>query len=160
MNKIVPGSFVDKLIARYLMIPVKKYSTNVNSALILISRFVGETPSGFSINFMKQLNSQHCRVTLFRHDKNYMAESGYLPMTICLLFINSWCDGLKHYSFEFLKLRWEQAKTFMQFYEYNNDYVELNQDQEELYQFYHDFHELFEKLSDEQIKALIEYANQ
>lgn len=158
MNKIVQGPFLDCLISDYLKIPYKNYSTNASEALILLSKLVDDTPSGFSINFIKQLNSQNCKVSLFRRNINYEAESGYLPMSICLLFINSWSKHLRFYSFEFLKLQWEKYQI-IQLKE--NEGLELTDEEIDLSgEFHSDFPELFNNLSDNQIEALVEYANQ
>src|SRR5882672_4696059 len=109
-NKIVPGPFVDKMISTYLKIESKSYSTKATDALILLSKFTLETSSSFTINYENHLNYQSCKVTLNFRNNNYTAESGYLPMTICLLFINSWSKPLKFYSFEFLKIKYEKYK--------------------------------------------------
>lgn len=154
MNKIIPGPFVDKLISDYLKIPKKKYSTNANSAMSLLARYANAAPCHFSINFNKQLNTQNCEVTLSNGRDNYHAKDGYLPMTICLLFINSWCEGLKNYSFEFFKMKWENAKNL----DLQINWTKMDEELDELEQFYHDFEHLFNNLNDIQIKALIDYA--
>lgn len=157
-NKIVPGPFVDKLISDYLKIPKKKYSTIASSAMSLLARYANATPCHFSINFNKQLNTQNCEVTLSNGRNNYHAKDGYLPMTICLLFINSWCEGLKNYSFEFFKMKWEKAKHIKIVLEKYDIHELATEKDEELEQFYHDFEHLFNNLNDTQIKALINYA--
>lgn len=158
MNKIAPGAYVDKMISAYLQIPKKKYSTNAKSALELISKFVNEEPSGFSIQFQKQLNSQSCKVTLNRRSIDYYAEGGYLPMTICLLFINSWSKPLKFYSFEFLKLQHGKYKILQELAnEYGYD--SLSDEQNEILNMHPDIDILFQKLSEDQIRSLVDYAN-
>lgn len=157
-NKIVPGPFVNEMISKYLGIPKDHYSTKVDAALNLLAMFTNETPCSFTINFQKQLNFQSCQVTLNRSNNDYKAESGYLPMTICLLFINSWSKPLKFYSFECLKKKYERYKAIQNMIDEEGYIDELLEEESEL-DFHPDIPELFEKFSDEQIEALVEYEN-
>jgi hypothetical protein len=148
-NEIKPGPFVDKLIAKYLNLSRKKYSTNASSAFILLSKFVDQNPCGFNIDFKKQLNFQFCKVTLNTYNKDYEASDGYLPMAICLLFINSWAKPLKYYNYEFLKAEYELYKQSLE----SEEVIDL---EDELHP---DIPELFRLLNEDQIKALVKYAN-
>jgi hypothetical protein len=157
VKNIEPGPFVDKLIAQYLNLSRKKYSTNAASALVLLSKFVGETPSGFNIEFKKQINMQYCKVTLNRQNQDYEAVDGYLPMAICLLFINSWAKPLKLYSYEFLEMRYEH---YLEAKEKEDKGEFLTEDDEEVLSTLHyDIPELMKNLSEDQVRALVKYAN-
>ena len=160
-SNIEPGPFVDKLVAKYLGVKRKKYSTNANSAMTLLSQFINETPCGFSISFQKQLNSQSCKVTLNKWNMDYEASGGYLPMTICLLFINSWAKNLRHYSYEFLKLKYKVYLKATEKREELGYYEDDNFTDEELdaLNLHPDIPILFQKLTDIEIKSLVEYAN-
>lgn len=155
--RIEPGPFVDKLVAKYLNIPVRKYSTNAKEALVLLSKLIDRTPSGFSINFLKQINSQSCKITLFSNQRSYTSDSGYLPMGICLLLINSWCEPLRNYNLTFLRMQYEKH-LFIQdkIDEYGYDSLTA---EEEDFHLHPDIPELFQKLSDRELEALIKYAN-
>ena len=156
-TRIEPGPFVDKLVSKYLGVKRKKYSTNANSAMTLLSQFINDTPCGFSISFQKQLNSQSCKVTLNKWNTDYEASGGYLPMTICLLFINSWSKNLRYYSYEFLKLKYELYSELTSEDDYN--WASLTDEQEDILNLHPDIPPLFATLSEEQIRALVEYAN-
>lgn len=156
--RIEPGRFVDRLVAKYLNIPVKKYSTSAKESLILLSKLIDRTPSGFSINFMKQINSQHCKITLFSDQRSYSADSGYLPMGICLLFINSWVEPLRNYNLTFLKMQYEKHLYIQERID-KYGFESLTEEEEEFH-LHPDITILFQKLSDAEIEALIKYANQ
>jgi hypothetical protein len=157
VNEIVPGPFVDKLISKYLNLSRKKYSTNASDAFILLSKFVSQNPCGFNIDFKKQLNFQFCKVTLNTFNNDYQAEDGYLPMAICLLFINSWAKPLKHYSYEFLKLHYDKYLDIQKRIE-EFGYNDIP-DEDFEYELHPDIPELFRLLNEDQIRALIKYAN-
>lgn len=158
-NKIVPGSFVDKLLSDYLNIPQKKYSTDIKEGLLLLDKFVEiNRYFAFNIDFKKQLNSQNCKITLNMNDIDYEAEGGYISITICLLFINSWSKHLKFYSFECLKKKYERYKAIQNMIEEEGFTDELLDEETEL-DLHPDIPTLFQKLDDHQIEALVEYAN-
>jgi hypothetical protein len=159
MNKIVPGPFVDKIITNYLGVKRKKYSTNANSALTLLAMFTDETPCGFNIIFSKQLNYQSCMVSLNRRSTDYYAEDGYLPMAICLLTINSLAKPLKYYSHEFLKLKYKTYLKAIKKENYEGFYEDFTEEEKDALNIHPDIPHMFKKLTEEQIKALVEYAN-
>lgn len=159
INKIEPGPFLNTLISTYLRIKAKDYSTNTAHAFSLMSEFMDQIPSSFNIDFKKHSNFQSCKISLDRMGTNYSSESGYFPMAVCLLFINSWCKPLKFYSYEFLKIHYEkhlEIEKRIEEFGFNDDMVDEYYDQEPLHP---DIPALFKNLSKEQIKALVEYAN-
>lgn len=156
-NKIVTGPFVDNIIAKWLYFPVKRYSTNAKDALMLLNTFVQQTPCDLNISFKKQPNTQ-----LFTIDLNGThAESGYFSMVICLAVINQMVVPLKGWNLKDLKEKYKKANSVI----YSDEYDYNEQDEAILEEMYYleeieeTFSDYFYKFTDEELKALIDYAN-
>lgn len=149
MNKIVPGPFLDGIISKFLLGPSHfKYSTNIHHAILLLDRNMNQSVIHWSIACEKQLNFQLFTCTI----SGFKASSGYLSMAICLAILGPILSSFKGKNFKELKEKCNKYYLDMQQYEDSNYDYELETD--EYYESY------FDILNDEEIEALVDYANQ
>ncbi len=152
-NKIVAGPFLDHIIAKFFYLPELRYSTNAKDALLLLNQSMQCSNCDLNISLRKTPNTQVFKIDLNGHH----AEDGYFPTAVCLAHLGGIFSQLKGHNYNDLKEKYDRSLKI--------DYGEYDWNEEDanevylLEQFSSDFHDYFTRLTEEEFKALIDYAN-
>lgn len=155
-NKIVAGPFLDEIIRLWLYLPKKRYSTNFQDSLLLLNYFVQQNPCDLNINLKKTPNTQ-----IFKIDLNGIhSESGYFPTAVCLAIINKMVEPLKGWTLKELNEIYCKAIHAEDFYyDYGYENEELNDEIDYLNKISETYCDYFSRFNEEELEALIDYAN-